>query len=131
MESYPARCVTPDGRSFTQDIGNELENHDEILLETPRPNQTITSPLRIAGRARGSWYFEADFSIELVDGDGKSLGVGHAQAQGDWMTEEFVPFEGKIIYKKPVTPTGKLILRNANPSGLPENQKELQIPVKF
>lgn len=131
MESYPGRCVTSDGRSFTQDIGNELEYTDEILIETPRPNQTITSSFRIAGQARGSWYFEADFPVELVDGNNKSLAISHAQAQGEWMTSEFVPFEGKIIFQKPTTQSGTLIIRNANPSGLAENQKELRIPVMF
>ena len=131
MESYPSRCVTSDGRSFTQDIGNELEYADEIRIEAPRPNQTISSPLRIAGRARGSWYFEADFPVELVDGNDKSLVISYAQAQGEWMTSEFVPFEGKIIFQKPTTQSGTFIIRNANPSGLAENQKELRVPVKF
>lgn len=137
MESYPAQCRTSDGRTFMQNITNYQDrDQDEelsnlIVVDTPKPNQIIANPLRISGKARGTWYFEADFPIELVDENNKSLGIGHGQAQGEWMTEEFVPFEGKILFDKPATANGKLIIRNANPSGLPENQKELVVPIKF
>lgn len=131
MESYPPRCSTPDGKSFTQDIGNELENSDHIVVEKPRPNERIASPLRVTGKARGTWYFEANFSAEIVDEENKSHGTAVVQAEGEWMTEEFVPFTTEIIFQQPTTQKGKLILRNANPSGLSENAKELIIPVEF
>ncbi|MFH1997321.1 MAG: hypothetical protein ABII94_01360, partial [Patescibacteria group bacterium] len=58
MESYPRQCKTPDGRSFTEDIGNELEKIDLIRVNNPRPNQIIQSPILIKGEARGYWFFE-------------------------------------------------------------------------
>jgi len=131
LESYPARCVTPDGRSFTQDIGNELEYRDEILVDNPRPNQVVSSPLGIKGKARGIWYFEGSFSAELFDENNKSLGTAILTAEGEWMTEEFVPFAGELEFVAPPTETGTLKIRNANASGLPENQKELMMPVRF
>ncbi len=131
MDSYPGQCRTSDGRSFTQEIGNELELGDLIMVSNPRPNQKITSPLKITGQARGTWYFEATFPVELVDANNKSLGKSFATAQGEWMTEEFVPFTAEIKFEKPSTKKGKLIINNANPSGLPENGKELIIPVEF
>lgn len=131
LESYPPQCKTPDNRSFTQDIGNVLEYRDEIIVENPRPNQKITSPLEVKGRARGSWYFEANFSAELFDTNDKSLGTAIITAEGDWMTEDFVPFTGELSFNTPATEKGKLIIRNANPSDLPENSKTLIIPVAF
>lgn len=131
QEIYPPICKTPDGRSFTQDIGNELEYSDFIKAESPRPNSKVVSPLRISGSARGNWFWEANSTAELYDANGKSLGTAFVIAQGDWMSEEFVPFEGTLEFGKPDTPIGKLVLRNDNPSGLPENQKELIIPIKF
>ncbi len=131
MDSYPPRCRTSDGRTFTQDIGNELRFHDEILVEHPRPNQKIDSPLAIKGRARGLWFFEAQFSAELFDANNKSLGVAIITAEGDWMTEDFVSFTGELSFEKPTTEKGILKLRNANPSGLPEKQKELIMPIYF
>jgi hypothetical protein len=131
MTSYPGQCRTSDGRHFVQDIGNELEYHDEISVANPRPNQRISSPLQIKGQARGPWYFEASFNAELFDGNNKSLGTAILTAEGEWMTEEFVPFSGTLQFESTATENGTLKIRNANPSGLPENQKELIMPVQF
>lgn len=130
-ESYPAQCTSSGGKSFTQDIGNELELKDQISVDSPRPNQEVSSPLTLKGQARGYWYFEASFPYKLVDANGKILAQGPVQADGEWMTTEFVPFEMTVEFEKSTTPTGTLIINNDNPSGLPENQKELRIPIKF
>ncbi len=130
MESYPPRC-NANGQTFTQEIGNESEFSDEISVGKPLPNQVISNPLQIDGKARGNWFFEANFSAELIDANGKSLGEIPVQADAEWMTEEFVPFSGEIIFTTPETLTGSLIFKNANPSGLPENDKQIKIPVTF
>ena len=91
----------------------------------------IASPLHIEGEARGSWYFEASFPIQLLDANGKQLGVTTGQAQSDWMTPDLVPFQADLKFSTPTTTTGKLILKKDNPSGLPENEAEQIIPVRF
>ncbi|MDO8668245.1 MAG: GerMN domain-containing protein [bacterium] len=102
---------------------------DEVMVIMPQPNQTVKSPLTVIGQARGSWFFEASFPIELVDDQGRVLGQSYAQAQSDWMTENFVPFIGEISYQIEATTTGKLILKNDNPSGLPQYDKKREISV--
>jgi hypothetical protein len=131
MESYPAQCRTLDGKSFTQDIGNELEKKDLIIIDSPRPNQEISSPLVIRGSARGNWYFEASFPAKLLDANNKILAVIPVQAQGEWMTTDFVPFKVTINFEVPTTDTGTLVLEKSNASGLPEHDDQLRIPVKF
>lgn len=132
MESYPRKC-SADSETFTENIGNVLEKQDLIRIDNPRPNQTIESPLSITGEARGTWYFEADFSAKLVDESGQQIGSSiPVQAEGEWMTEEFVPYSGTLEFNTPSNATsGTLILEKANPSGLPENADELRVPVKF
>lgn len=130
QESYPARC-TANGQSFTQDIGNELEMNDIIRSQNPRPNQKITSPLQITGEARGNWFFEASFPAELIDANGKQIALQPIMTTEEWMTSDFVPYKGTLTFAKPSTPTGILILRRDNPSGLPQNDQELRIPIKF
>jgi len=131
MESYPRQCRTPDGRIFVEDIGNELEKTDLIKVSKPRPNELVSSPLLIEGEARGYWFFEADFPVKILDGNGKELGTGIAKAQSEWMTEDFVPFELILLFDNSSTDRGDLILEKDNPSGLPENADELRIPVHF
>ena len=108
-------------------------DRDEIVPTLPLIGQRVTSPLVVEGRARGSWYFEASAPMMLVDWDGRILAEGYVQAQGDWMTEEFVPFQGIITFSVPdgFADRGALVLRADNPSGLPEYDRSVQIPVRF
>lgn len=105
---------------------------DLIEVTAPLKNATITSPLTITGEARGTWYFEASAPIELRDANGKSIAQDHVTAQGNWMTEEFVPFKATLTFPaQPKGSTGTLILKNDNPSGDPARDKKLEIPVTF
>lgn len=131
QESYPAICRTPDGKSFTQDIGNELEKTDLIIIENPRPNTTISSPLTISGQARGSWFFEASFPIKLYDGNNNLIASGIEEAQSNWMTDEFVSFRAELKFNVPATQKGTLILEKDNPSDLPKNNDQLIVPILF
>ena len=131
MESYPRQCRTPEGQTFVENIGNELEKIDLIRLSNPRPNQEIKSPLSIEGEARGNWFFEASFPIKLYDADNNLLAQAIAQAQGDWMTSDFVAFKAELNFSYPESATGILVLEKDNPSGLPENADQLRVPVKF
>lgn len=130
MESYPRQCRA-DGQIFTESIGNEFEKAGLIRISTPRPNQTISSPLTIAGEAHGTWYFEASFPVKLYDANNKLLAQVPAQAQGDWMTTEYVPFVAALTFSVPETATGTLVLEKDNPSGLPEHADQLEVPVIF
>jgi hypothetical protein len=130
-ESYPRSCKTPDGKTFVEDIGNELEKTDLIKVENPRPNQTIISPLVIKGQARGTWFFEASFPIHLYDASGKEIAKTIAQAKSDWMTENFVPFEATLTFAVPSITNGTLVFSKDNPSGLKANDNELRMPIKF
>ena len=104
---------------------------DLIELRTPSPNAILQSPLTLEGRARGSWFFEASFPVYLVDADGDTIAVMPAQAEGDWMTEAFVPFKATLTFTPPASQTGTLILAKDNPSGLPEHAAELRVPIRF
>jgi len=130
MESYPRQCRAGE-KTFTENIGNELEKIDLIKIDSPRPNAVVTSPLKISGQARGTWYFEASFPVKLLDGDGNVLAQTPAQAQSDWMTENFVPYKATLEFSAPATDTGTLVLEKDNPSDLPQNADSLIVPVKF
>lgn len=111
---------------------------DLIRLATPLPGTLIRSPLTIQGVARGFWFFEASFPIVLTDWDGRIIAEGYASADENWMTDEFIPFTATLAFTSPVKASdpvfmqrGALILRKDNPSGLPENDDALEIPVQL
>ena len=86
--------------------------------------------------ARGTWYFEASFPVVLPDWDGKIIAEGIAHAQSDWMTTNYVPFTATLDFTvqdttDPALMRGSLILQKDNPSGLPEHDDALEIPVVF
>lgn len=131
LESYPRQCKTPNGQTFVEDIGNTLIKDDLINLTNPLPNQAVTSPLSIEGKARGSWYFEASFPVKLYDENNNLIASTVAQAQSDWMTNEFVSFKAELNFNYSTSTNGILVLEKDNPSGLPENADQLRIPVEF
>jgi len=102
-----------------------------ISVASPVAGAMVTSPLEVTGQARGYWFFEASFPVELQDANGQQIANNTASAQDDWMTEEFVPFKTTLTFDKPATATGNLILHKDNPSGLPEKEDSITIPVKF
>lgn len=131
MESWPRACRTPDGRIFKEDIGNQLEKTDLIQVLEPQSNQEISTPVVIKGQARGNWFFEASFPVEVLDDSQSAIGTGIAKSTGDWMTEDFVPFEATIDFVRPLSKHGFLVLKKDNPSGDAQYNDQLIIPVSF
>ncbi len=143
LETYPEQCHTPDGRNFVHTVATTTAPttsnapvsspnvSDLIRVQTPTPNQTISSGFDLKGEAKGGWYFEASFGGWIEDSNGKKIVVFPVQADGDWMTLNFVPFSEIVTFSPPETSAGYLVLRNDNPSGLPENDRQIVIPVKF
>ncbi|HKL16931.1 MAG TPA: Gmad2 immunoglobulin-like domain-containing protein [Patescibacteria group bacterium] len=110
-----------------------ISHNDLIRVFEPNENEAISSPLKIKGEARGNWYFEASFPIKLVNRNGKELELSqnYIMTDKEWMTEDYVSFKEEIVFDQPETQNGTLILKKANPSGKPELEEKLEIPVKF
>jgi hypothetical protein len=103
--------------------------NDEVILTSPQANQIVSSPITIEGTARGYWFFEASFPVKLLDDKRQEIAAHYVQATSDWMTTDFVPFKGELEYNIMATTSATLILQKDNPSGLPENDKSIEIPI--
>jgi len=103
-----------------------------IVVQTPTPGSVVTSPITVQGRARGPWYFEAQFPVLLEDQSGAVVAAGSAHSQTEWMTPDFVPFAATLEFvAPPTTDTGTIVLQKSNPSAAPERADSLTIPVRF
>jgi len=138
MESYPRQCNDAAGNHFVEEVeGLNAPSYvnassDDIVLENVNAGDRVTSPLTLTGIARGYWFFEASFPVVLTDWDGLIIAEGYATAGSEWMTTDFVPFEATLSFTKPsYGERGTLILKRDNPSGLPENDAALEIPIRF
>lgn len=103
----------------------------DVVITSPLPHQAISTPLTVTGKARGNWFFEANAVLRLLDAQQREIASGTVQALSDWMTDDLVAFEGRIRFVSPAAETGTLVFQNDNPSGLPGNQKECRVPVRF
>jgi hypothetical protein len=101
-----------------------------IIVNNIEDNQEVSNPIKIEGKARGNWFFEATFPVQLVDTDGNIIASTTARAETDWMTTDFVNFTATLEYVKSTTTARALIVLNKdNPSGNPDFDQSIFIPV--
>ncbi len=129
-------CPAP---TIPLDVQKEIDKKADIIkVASPAGMSVVTSPLQLSGQARGGWFFEAVAPVSLVNWDGLIIADGYVTAQGEWMTPEFVPFTGSLEFTSPYKAgdpdfmkRGAIIFKKDNPSGLPENDDALEIPILF
>jgi hypothetical protein len=135
MESFPRQCKTPDGRTYAEELpGNTTYDNaslDLINIDVPFSGAVVGKDFSVIGKARGMWFFEASFPIQVIDKNGYPLATGIAQAQSDWMTENFVPFKADIKVPENYIGPATLILKKDNPSGLLSNEASISFPINI
>lgn len=112
-------------------VQNVIPKIEPVTVDTPKPNDLITSPLHITGKAISNWYFEATFPVVLLDANGEELGRVPAEAQSDWTSGGHISFEANLTFTFSKTSTGTLVFQKDNPSGLPKNDASFKMPVRF
>ena len=131
LEGEVATSTTATTTEITGDVPMTY-NQDKTLaiIEEPKANSVISSPLVVKGEAPGAWYFEASFPVKLLDDKGNLIVTAPASAQSDSLTTDFVPYKTLLEFTTTAT-SGYLVLTNDNPSGLIENELSVKIPVTF
>ena len=117
----------------TQETGSlEIEyrnsSPDDIVISSPQHGTTVSFPLQLSGQARGPWFSGASAPVRLMNESGDFLITEKIEAQGEWMTEDFVSFTGQIDFE--ATPGNYILLfQSSNPSDLPELDKFVEVPI--
>jgi hypothetical protein len=103
---------------------------ERVSVSSPGPGGTVGKTFTITGKAPGNWFFEASFPVQVRSSEGDVLGRAVAHTQSDWMTESLVSFTADVTISDPkYTGSARLILMRDNPSGLPENDDAIEIPI--
>jgi hypothetical protein len=143
LETYPEQCRTPDGQTFTNPDAEpqtppptapsgEFTSEGGVAITLDDwSDAPASSPWTVTGEVPGTWSAEANFAVQVTDEAGNVLGQGIAQLEGDWMTEEPVPFSVTLTFDRPAGGSGFLVLVKENLSGLPEHDDSLNIPITF
>jgi len=101
---------------------------ENVNVSFPLPNATVPKTFTVIGEARGTWYFEASFPVQVRDPQNNLVGQGIAQAGADWMTTQFVPFSAPVTVSGYSGPADLVLIKD-NPSGLPEHDDAVFFPI--
>ena len=128
--STPATSTEP-GTSPTSTVYYNFTTAKGRIVRLDIPaNALVTSPLRLTGNVPAGWAFEASFPASIVDSTGKMLAQVPASVP-NWMSPTGAWFGVNLMFAKPATQTGFIVLKRDNPSDMPENSDEVSIPVRF
>lgn len=101
---------------------------DYIKVTSPQPFAKVSETLIVKGEARGTFFFEGDFPVEVIAEDGTTI-QHYAMTDGDWMSEEFVPFTAEIDISSIAPQDVVLKLHRNNPSDYRENDMVMELPL--
>jgi hypothetical protein len=123
LSSVKRQQVTKAASTYTSQKGVTVK------IYTPAINDTLVSPVIVMGEVPGNWSFEASFPVKILDAKGNVVAKATAQLLGEWMTTKLVPFSAKLTYASAVSGNGVLLLQKDNPSGMPQNDDTVSIPI--
>ncbi len=109
-----------------EDVDNEGEKGAvsqkdiELVLYDIKEGDTLSKGTVVKGEITGSWYFEGEFPVRILNGGGDEINTLIAVAKEPWMTEESVTFE--FVLDTVVDEDTDIVMRfeKSNPSGLEE-----------
>jgi uncharacterized protein YccT (UPF0319 family) len=104
---------------------DELEDvTPAILLEVPTPGQTASSPIELTGSAN---TFEATFSVEVLDGDGKILVQKSVQATSGSGTRG--TFESTVAVPDSATGPASVVVFAPSGEDGTTRRDEVEVPI--
>ena len=104
-------------------------NGGDLVSFSIIPGAHVHGILSYRGTLKGSYFFEANVRIMILDANKNVLKSSNAVAKTDWMTEGPVDFEGNIDFTGLPAGAGYFRIANDNPSGDPIRDKFIDIPI--
>ncbi len=106
-----------------------LGNKDDLISFSIWPNSKVHGVVSYRGGIKNNYFFEANIRINVLDMNKKVLKSDFATATTEWMTSGPVSFEGSFDFSGLPKGPAYFEIQNDNPSGLPENDKSILIPI--
>lgn len=127
-------AITDTGTSTSENVSTSTAPSDATLpgsvtVSSPAAGATVGQTFSVTGIAPNNWYFEAVLPIQVVDAGGTVIASTPGQAQSDWMVEGPVAFAATITLSSAYSGPANLIIKRDNPSGLPQNDAEIIVPI--
>lgn len=75
---------------------NLQKSANGLQIFSPAEGSLVSLPVELKGKVKGTWFFEAVFGVKLLDQNYNVLAESYVSATEDWMTEDWVPFKGRL-----------------------------------
>ncbi len=121
--------VNPPPVTTTPPAPTPVALHTKIQVTFPKANASVSKKFTITGKAPGNWFFEASAPYMIRTADGSKVAQGTLQTIGDWQTTNLVDFKADVTVNPAYSGPATLVLMKDNPSGMPENDDSLEIPI--
>lgn len=113
---------------ITPVISGDTEN---LVSFSIAPNATVANGQVVTGSLQGGYFFEANAIGMFLSADKTILKQFPITATGQWMTTDPVSFSVTLDTSGIASGPGYIRIHNDNPSGAPENDKYIDVPVLF
>lgn len=124
VTTTPNVIVTPVTPAISGDTGN-------FVSFSIAPGATVSGTMTATGSVKGGYFFEANMGVKILDANKNVLKSTNGTATSDWMTSGPVSFTTNLDFTGIPAGQGFIRLHNDNPSGMPENDRFIDIPVVF
>ena len=121
--------ITVNKNKMTQESPTVLGNKDDLLSFSVLVGSNVSGNMAVSGIVKNGYFFEGNIGINILDINKNVLKSSHGTAITDWMTAGPVSFEGSVDFTGLQTGPAYIEIHNDNASGLPENDKNILIPV--
>ena len=114
--------------------GTEIisEKGVKVKLDNIKEGDTVEVGFEVKGSVTGSWFTEGVFPVRITEKETNSVIITNtARADGEWETEDYVPFS--FVIDAEIEEEGSYILRfdKANPSGVSDGYDYASLTVNL
>lgn len=101
----------------------------DIFNVLPRAGDTVTAGITVSGSARGDWFTQGAFWVEVIAENGDVLIRNQVPSKGNSMTTGMVQFSSSVLISPNYHGPATVRLVNDNPPGHPNPDRSVSIPV--
>ncbi len=125
---YKKPAVTTPPVTQTPSMSGDVGNFVSFSIA---PGTIVSGVMVVTGSVKGAYFFEANMIAQILDANKNVLKSAPAAATTDWMTSDPVSFTTTLDFTGIPAGQGYIRLHNDNSSGMPENDRFIDIPVVF
>ena len=104
-------------------------NTADLVTFSIKPGDTVSGKMSAEGTISGSYFFEGNIVVDILDSDKNIVKVGSGTATTDWTTDGPVTFTTTLDFTWVDGDTAYIRIKNDNESGDPARDKFIDIPV--